>query len=165
MNVKFNIVGLEKVQEFMKSVPKGVKAAAMRAIAEFIIGNKQHGLRHYPSYKYITRKQAGYTTSDRQRRFLFASGIWQTDSQGNVMVKKYNRTGAFGRSWRMEQKGSQWDRTNIMGNIPFEGWPANMNRMGGWRKVMDVVKSNLQGAVKRGQEAVNRWIKEKGFSK
>ena len=137
MNVKFNVIGLEKVQDFMKSVPKGVKAAAMRAISEFIVGDEHHGLKHDVSYKYVSRKAAYPPTgfvSDKQRRFVMASL-----NDGSMKIGRPSGDTKMSKSWRWEQKGSQWDRTNIMGRIPFSGFPSRHNKMVGWRHYMDVV--------------------------
>ena len=64
MNVRYKVVGADKVVDFIKDVPKGAKAAAMREISTYIVGDKNHGLKHDPAYKYVSRKRAYGKVSD-----------------------------------------------------------------------------------------------------
>ena len=48
MQVKSSVRNVKRVQDFLKSLPRGVRIAAMRAIAEYIIGDDSRGLKHYP---------------------------------------------------------------------------------------------------------------------
>ena len=146
--INYKVTGVEEVKAMVSDLPRGTKAAAMRAIATYIVGDERHGLKHYPKYKYVTRKQAGYKTSAKQRRYLFAVGIWKKSALGKgVAVKKYNRTGGYKDSWDWKQQDYHWDRTNITGKLPFDRFPARMNKMGGWRHYMEVVNTNIKGCL------------------
>lgn len=159
--MKVRMSGVEEIQAFIKRlVPRGMKKAAMFAVAEYIIGNDSHGLRHEPGYKYVTRKSAyGFTWfTERQRRWFWANG--GPDMIGN------NRTGAIKDGWDFTDQGG-WDRVQLMNNAPGVQWvmgdkQARQPAKVGWRKAADVVQSNLAGALRHARAAVNALIARKG---
>lgn len=42
------VKGIEQVNKFLESVPRGVKGLATEAVAEYLVGNERHGLQYYP---------------------------------------------------------------------------------------------------------------------
>jgi len=157
MNIKYRVAGVEEVTAWIKSLPRGVKAAGMRAISEYIIGDERHGLRHDVSYRYISRKQAYPPTgwqSDKQRRYV----MWAIKSGVIKIGRKHDPT-HYSKSWNWKQENSQWDRTDITGKLPFDRFPSRHNILGGWRHYMDVISTNMVGAMQAGQRAVNKLLK------
>ena len=54
MQVKFRVRNVKAVQDFLKSVPRGAVPVALKAFAEYVLGNDRHGLRHNEPYKYVS---------------------------------------------------------------------------------------------------------------
>jgi hypothetical protein len=155
MNVRYRVANLDRVLEFIKSIPRGVKAPAMRAISTYMIGDGRHGLKHYPAYKYVTRKQAFGKSfqSDKQRRYVMAM-----IREGRIDPGYPHRTGNYQRSWQLKND-SHWDRVQIEGRLPHQGWPNRLAAKIGWRSMPDIISTNIKGAIRAGQKAVNDWLK------
>ena len=163
MNIRYNIVNADKVAEYIKSLPPGIKAAAMRAISEYVIGDKNHGLKHDVRYKYVSRKRAygkvsaappGYF-SWKQFRYVMAKL-----HSGEMKIGRENDPTKYSQSWRWEQKNSQWDRTEVQGRVPFDRFPSRQNKLVGWRHYLEVVQSNMKGAMQEAQRKVDEFIKK-----
>jgi len=158
--ININISGVKEFQEYIKKLPRGVKVSAMRAISEYVIGNKMRGLMHYPRYKYVTRKAAYGKTfvSDKQRRYVMAK-----IRSGRIDPGAPHRTGRYQRGWKQEPETSDWRRVHIQNEVPYAGWvggynQARLNTKVGWRKAMAIVQTNINGAIRAGQKAVDDWI-------
>lgn len=159
--MKVRMTGVEEIKAFIKRiVPRGMKKVVMFEIATHLIGNDSHGLRHEPSYKYVTRKSAyGFTFfTDRQRRWFWANG--GPDMIGN------NRTGAIKNGWDFTDQGN-WDRVSIFNQAPgvehvMGDMQARQPAKVGWRKARDVIESNIKSAIHAGQIALDKFIARKG---
>ena len=164
MDVRYRFVNADKVAEYIKSLPRGIKAAAMREISEYVVGNDQHGLRHDVKYKYVSRKRAYGKVSDapagyfswKQFRYVMAAL-----ASGKIRIGRKNDPTKYSQSWRWEQKNSQWDRTQIQGRVPFDRFPSRHNSLVGWRHYLKVVESNMKGAMKAAQKKVDEFIAKK----
>jgi len=157
--INYKVTGVEQVKAYISDLPRGTKAAAMRAIATYIVGNKQHGLKHDVAYKYVSRKRAYPPTgwqSDKQRRYV----MWAIKT-GKIKIGRAHTPTHYSESWDWKQKDSHWDRTNITGKLPFDRFPSIHNRLGGWRHCMEVISTNIKGAIADGQRAVNDMLKGK----
>ncbi len=163
MMFKFGkIRGVEEWQKFIKSLPRGVVKVALPALAEWLIGNEQRGLAHYSLYKYVTRKQAYGKTfqSDRQRRWFFAAL-----DEGKILPGYPRRTGRTQRGYVQRPTNGGY---GVMIENKEEGayytrddkGQARLNALAGWRKTMDVVSTNIVGAIRHAQAAVNAWLKK-----
>lgn len=163
MDVKYRVANLENVKKFISELPRGIKAAAMRAISEYIVGDTNHGLKHDVNYKYVPRRAIGKVSdappgyySWKQFHYVMAAL-----RSGKMKIGRKNSPTNMSKSWKWEQKDSQWDRTNITGKLPFDRFPARHNRLAGWRHWSEVIETNMRGAIKAGQQAVNEWLKKK----
>ena len=165
MNIRYSVQNADKVAEWVKSLPRGIKAAVMRAISEYVIGDSpdppgagRHGLRYDIKYKYISRKQAyppsGWQ-SDKQRRYVMAAL-----KSGEIKIGRKNTPTDYSQSWRWEQENSQWDRTKITGKLPFDRFPSRHNMLAGWRHWSKVVETNMTGAIRSAQKAVDEFLKK-----
>ena len=158
---------IDKVTAFIKEVPRGVKVSAMREIATYIIGDKNHGLRHDPRYKHITRAKAypnavitiGKKHKRKIRGYFSVKQFYWVILNIKQLGRKHDPTN-YGQSWQMEND-SHWDRVKIIGKLPFDRFPSNLNRLGGWRDYMEVVNTNIKGALQSAQRMVDKWLAEK----
>ena len=155
--------GFKEFEGFIKSLPKGVKVVAMRAIGTYLVGDGRHGLKHYPAYKFITRRKAYGKSFEslKQQRWFFAA-----KAEGKILPGYPRRTGEIQRGWEFKERDSSWTHINITNEAEGVGWvmgasQANQPRLAGWRDYMTVIASNMRGAIRAGQTAVNQWIKTK----
>ncbi len=159
-DIRIEVRGLEKVTKMLKDLPRGTIGAAIEAYTDYLIGNEQHGLKHYPAYKYISRKSAYGTTffSDRQRRWFFAA------LKSGKLVLPYRRTDTLRNGW--VKTGTKWqriirNRTPYIGVVMGESEQSRMSKKIGWRKVSAVIESNAKGALRAAQQAVSSYLKSK----
>jgi hypothetical protein len=158
MQVKYVVRNLEKVQEYIKGVPRGSVKAALNALQEYFIGTDRHGLRHAPPYKYVSRARAYGQTfkSEKQRRWFWANG--GPDMIGN------NRTGATENGWYGRETNGGYGVT--LGNdapgayhTQDDAGQAAQPALVGWRKVAQNVADNMAGALRHAQAAVNAFLR------
>jgi len=156
MQVKYKVTA-DKVIQTLRAAPRGVRVAFMRAVATYIIGDGRHGLKHYPAYKHITRRQAYGKPfkSEKQRKKVMAM-----IRRGEITPGYPRRTGNYQRSIQMKDS-NDWRRVQITGTLPHKGWPNRLARMVGWRDWPTIIKSNLAGAVRSGRAAVGQWLRSK----
>ena len=155
------IRGIEKVKSFFNELGYKTKGVAADAFSDYIIGDGTHGLRHYVKYRRVTRKEAYGQTfkSDKQRRWFFANL-----HEGNILPGYPRRTGRLQRGW--DKKGSS-TKITIFNREPYAKWvhgdrsQANLNALVGWRKTMDIVKSNVAGAIRHARAKVKEYLKGK----
>lgn len=140
----------------MKKLPRGVKITAMRTAAEFIVGDERHGLKHAPSRKQHGENNPYQWQSEKQRRAYFAS-----DGFGGGIP--YQRTGDLTDAWTYTESDSNWTSVTIFNPLDQASFVVGDNQQrghiaDGWRHYLDVVKSNVNGAIKAAQRAVDAWI-------
>lgn len=154
------IRGAEKLQAYLKKLPRGTIKTALDAISDYILGNDSHGLRHYEPYKYVTRKAAYGQTfqSDKQRRWFYANG-------GPDMIGD-NRTGETAGAWTVVETNNGYGRT-FSNPKPSAVWlysddgQANQLRMVGHRTLTSKIMSNLNGALRSAGAAITRYLSQK----
>jgi len=156
MNIRFSIRGLKEVKEFMASLPRGVKIVAMRAFSTYIIGDERHGLKHEPAQVTHGPGNPFKWTSDRQRRAFFA-----TDGFGGGIPTTRTHEGV--NSWTMTEKDSNWSSVKIEGGNQFvQGdWQQRGHKADGWKTYVEVLASNMAGALRSAISAVDAWLKSK----
>lgn len=159
--IRAEIRGLEQVKRFLESVPHGTIGLAAQEVADYLMGDSRHGLKHYPPYKHVTRKAAYGRTffSDRQRRWFF----WALGS-GRLKLP-YARTGALGEGW--EKIGDKWrpvlrNKTPYAHHVMGDDRQSRMSAKIGWRTISENIADNIKGALQRAEQAIQRWLKEKG---
>ena len=74
-----------------------------------------------------------------------------------------HRTGSYQRSWEQIPHTSDWRRVDVQNTAPHAGWvggfnQARLNAKVGWRKAVDIVQTNLDGALQSAQRMVDKWI-------
>jgi hypothetical protein len=163
MNVKFRVSGIEKVSAYIKSLPRGVKIVAMRALAEYLLGNQNRGLRHEPPYKIVSRQSAYGQTffTEKQRRWFFANL-----AEGNIHPWQDNRTHDIANGWTVKETDSSWTHVTISNDAPGAEWVVGLKQARqpakvGWRTWSKTVADNLAGALRSAGAAVNDYLKSK----
>lgn len=178
MNVNFKVRGIEAVQSFLASVPRGALRVALEAFTEYIIGNEQRGLKHVEPYKYASRKAAyGYTGAKfdngkpvppgyfSKEQFFYVMGAI---SRGEIKpgTPRSNR-GESARAWVSVPLNNGY-RMNIVNNKPGQYWarddkgqPRQIS-LTNWRKVTKVLVDNYLGGLRAAVSAVNKYLKGKG---
>lgn len=152
---------LEKVQAYLKTVPRGAMRPAVKAFAIYVMGDEGHGLKHYEPYKYVSRAKAYGQTfqSEKQRRWFWANG-------GPDMIGD-NRTGATAAAWRVRETKGGYGATidNPTAGAYFtrsdSGQAAQLGLVG-WRKTLRVVHDNMAGGIRAAVTAVNAFLRSKG---
>lgn len=158
--MKVTTKGIDRVKEFIASIQRGYKIEAMREIAKYLIGNEQHGLKHNPARVNHDENNPYQWQSEKQRRAYFA-----TDGFGGGIP--YQRTGNLADAWTYEETNSDWNTVRLKNSSPYGQYVQgdNMQRghkADGWRIMADVIATNIRGAIRAGQQAVDRLIKSKG---
>lgn len=157
------IRGIDKVEAFLREVPRGAMRAAVYALAEYIVGDDSHGLAHDDPYKYVTRKQAYGETfqSEAQRRKVMAmisSGEitpgqrYQSPTEQSSGYEIQSTNQGYGATIKNSSEGAYWTRV---------AQPAQL-AMVGWRSYIRVVEDNIKGAVRHALAEVNKWLRTKG---
>ena len=161
IKIEISARSIQRVRDWLSSIARGVRGRALEAFTEYIVGNNQHGLKHYPPYKYVSRTRAYGKpfVSDKQRRYVMAS-----INSGDIIPGQSQRTGKQAESWGYTVQGTRARVYNTahgskytMGNKT----QTNLAALGGWRKVRDVITLNFRGAIRSAQLAVNRYLKSK----
>jgi hypothetical protein len=159
--IKVSVRGVEQLQAFFKKIPVYTRKAAVLASAEYLMGDTNHGLKHYVSYKYVSRKAAYGKTfkSDKQRAYVMAK-----IRSGEIAPGSSHRSGALAAGWNYKLQGGGYG-ASVYNSVPYAGYvmgdgtQANQPRMVGWRMVADIVKTNIAGMMRAANQAVERALK------
>lgn len=163
---KISIRNVQEVTNFLESIPRGATKLILDAFATYIIGNTQRGLRHNEPQKYISRKQAGYKTSQKQMAFFFANKIL-VNVGGQIQLNHYKRTGATAAAWYAKETKGGYGR-ELTNNLPGAYYTRDnkhqtrQHALAGRRKVAQVIIDNLGGAFAAARAAVSKLKKDKG---
>lgn len=152
--IKFRVRGLEEFKGYISSLQRNLRGKATEWISEWLIGNGSRGLKHYPPYKYVTRKSAYGQTfqSDRQRRYVMAK-----IREGSIDPGYPHRTGRLQRGWVKTGSGVG---TRIVNAEPHAFYvmdtkgQARQPAKVGWRKVAEILASNIKGAVRHAESMI-----------
>lgn len=162
MQVRFPIrSNVAKLKEFLRTLSYGATKAGLKGFVEYIVGNQQHGLKHYPGYKHVTRKSAYGKTfvSDAQRGYVMAR-----IRDGTIDPGVPHRTGRVQRGWMMKETRGGYGYT-IVNEEPGayftmdDKGQANQPALVGWRKVSKVISDNFAGAVRHAKAMADRYLK------
>jgi hypothetical protein len=177
MNVKFKVRGVEAVQSFLKSVPRGALKVALEAFTEYIVGNDAHGLKHTEPYKFASRKSAyGYTGAKFENGKPVPAGYFSKEQYRYVMAKIASGeiTPGSPRANRGESSKA-WRFTPIQGGYNYRisndkiaqywarddyGQPRQIAKTN-LRKVSKVLADNYLGGIRSAVAAVKRYLASK----
>lgn len=158
--MKASLRGEDKIKQYLSTLGRGLKITAMRAIGEYLLGDDRHGLRHSPPRRQHGENNPYKWQSEKQRRAYFA-----TDGFGGGIP--YERTGELANAWTIEEANSDWNTVKLTNESEYGQYVQgdsiqDGHKADGWRIMADVIKTNLVGAIRAGQQAVDRLIKSKG---
>lgn len=158
--MKTTLRGNDRIKEFISGLARGTKIEAMRAIAEYLLGDERHGLKHSPPRVNHGEGNPYQWQSEKQRKAYFA-----TDGFGGGIP--YQRTGNLAEAWTMEEANSDWNTVKLTNTSEYGQYVQGDDmqqghKADGWRLVADVIATNIKGAIRAGQQAVDRLIKSKG---
>lgn len=158
--MRASVRGFDKVKEFIASIDRGYKIAAMREIAKYLIGDERHGLKHNPARVNHDENNPYQWQSEKQRKAYFA-----TNGFGGGIP--YQRTGNLANAWTYEEKNNDWNTVALTNDSEYGVFVQGDNiqkghKVDGWRIMADVIATNIAGAIRAGQQAVDRLIKSKG---
>lgn len=147
-----------QLERLIGDFPRRFRGVATEAIADYLIGNKTHGLKHYPVYKYIRRRKAYGKTfvSHKQRRFVMAR-----IRDGRIDPGAPHRTGKIQRGWKKTGSGVNTRIVNNERGVEFvmgSDKQARLNAMAGWRTDSKVIEDNMQGALRHANAEINKII-------
>lgn len=156
--ISVEVRGLDGLRKFLKDAPRGCTVEAIRAYAEYLLGNEQRGLRHYPARVQHGKDNPYQWQSEKQRKAYFASN-------GFGKGIPYQRTGDLGRAWHIVERMDGY-QSRIVNDLDYADFVQGVVQQRGhwadkWRKARDIVATNTQGAIHAAQLAVNRWLKAK----
>jgi len=164
--IKITVKNAKNVQEFLKKVAVGFKNTASYAIAEYLVGDERHGLKHYPPYKHVSYKEAYPENAE-------FGGFFSRKQQGYVMsqiksggidpgVSVSNRY--YGDAWTIERgDASRYVMKNDVGYAGYLVGDTQQSRLfelKGWRKVSQNIRDNWNGAMRHANQAIARLLKE-----
>lgn len=162
LKMTYNPRQLAKIEKMLAELPHGAKSVAIPAINEYLIGDDSHGLKHEPSYNEVSRTAAyGFPFfTDKQRKYFF----WAL-GEGIINPGQDNRTHNFQNGWKV--RGDLYRQT-IYNDVPYGKWlmsegQARQPAMVGWRKISEVVKSNMKGAIRHAYAKLGEWFRKKGW--
>jgi hypothetical protein len=152
---------VEQLKAFFARIPVQTRKIAVEAVAEYLIGDDTHGLKHYVGYKYVSRKRAyGQTfSSDKQRRYVMAM-----IREGKITPGRANRSGGLKAGWQYKKQGAGYGAT-IYNTKDYAKWvqgdetQARQPGMVGWRKMSVIISTNIKGAMKRANERIAAWLR------
>ena len=152
------IRGIEKVQAYLRKVPRGAMKVAIPAITEYIIGDGSHGLSHDDPYKQTTR-QAVYGRqweSDKQRKYVMA----MIKSGEIVLGKRKNSPTNSSKGYTTKITRGGYGAT-ITNSEPSTYWARVWGGWKNWRSYTKVVEDNIKGAMRHATAAVNAFLRSK----
>jgi len=155
--ISYKIRGLEEVQAFLKSLPKGTIKVALAAMSTYVLGNQSHGLRYNPKRISHGKGNPYRWQSDKQRKAFFASNGFG----GGIPSK---RSGDLSKGWQQSAESDPYRKT-LFNRIPYARFVQGDDQQRGhaadkWRKVGQIIADNIKGGMRAANQAVARWIKE-----
>lgn len=159
MKVSFKVTGIEKIKQYIESLPRGIKRSAITAAADYLIGNDSHGLRKYPERVEHGKNNPYKWESEKQRRAYFASN-------GFGYGIPYKRRGNLKQHWLYDTTDQNWDRVKIQNNSGYAPFVQGDRMQKGhiadkWRHYADIIKTNTAGAIQQAKRAVDIFLKSK----
>ena len=169
--LKVQIKGIPEIKAFLQKVALGFKNTATYAVAEYLIGDESHGLKHAPYYKHINRyagfPEASYISStgktvygwhsEKQHKYVMAA-----IARGDIVPGQDNRTGNLQDNWQI---GGEAPRYVLENKTSYAGYvqgnqQTRMHSLIGWRRFGQVIKDNWNGAMRHANQAIARLLKE-----
>jgi hypothetical protein len=157
MMLKVTTSGSEKLRAFIKSFGNNMRQKVSGWIAEYIIGDDSHGLKHYPAYKHIPWSSVGGWKSAKQRRYVMARIREGSIEPGLSASQNYLKD-----AWKFKAAGARYVIDNDVAHGKWLMGPGKQtlhSQRQGWRTTTQVVNSNTAGAIRHARAKVKEWLK------
>jgi hypothetical protein len=154
--LKITSHGIPEVLEWLKSLPNEIRTVASKAVAEYIVGDETHGLKHYPPYKHVPWKQVGGFVSDKQRRYVMAR-----IREGSITPGISASNGYLRDSFQYKAQGSMYQISTDVGHAKYlvGGQQSRRSILQGWRTMTTTARDNLKGAFRHAEAEIRAWLK------
>ena len=154
--IKFTVRNIKEINAFLKTVPQGAKRIGGKAIAVYLVGNEQRGLKKDDPYKQTTRRRVygQQWESDKQRRYVMSRIRSGEIVLGQRARKPTHASGGY--AVKDTRDGYQ-----IINPRPSAFWSRVWAKWPRWRHYNQVIRDNMKGAIRAGNLAVNKWLKSK----
>ena len=161
--------GIPELSAWLKSLGNNVRQIATEAVAEYIVGDDSHGLKHEPGYTYVNRyagfPNLSYTTSTGKVVPGYASAkqhayVMMQIQRGVIKPGQDNRTHQLRDSWKYQAQGGTYKIQNPVSYAQYVqgGRQTRMHALIGWRQAFQVARDNLQGAYRHAEAKIKEWI-------
>jgi hypothetical protein len=169
--IKITSRGIPELVAWLKTIQGEARDQAAKFVANYLIGDSNHGLMHEPYYKYVNRAAGfpglggfvdvtGYKVpvgyvSKKQHRYVMAM-----IAQGKIRPGQDNRTHDLANSWRYSAQGSNYKITT---DVPYAkyvvgGQQTRMHGLIGWRTMAQNAKDNMMGAYRYANAQLKKWL-------
>lgn len=149
--------------EIITNLPRDLRGPAVEAASVYLVGDGNHGLKHYPVYSYIRRATAyGQTFKSPQQRRKVMAMI----RNGEILPGFPRRTGNTQRGWYITGSGvTSRIRNDTLGAFYTVGDPgqARLNELAGWRRMGLIIASNQLGMIRAADQRIMQEIRNKGL--
>ncbi len=132
MKVKITVRGFEQIAAYIKQLPYGTKKVGLEAVAEYMLGDDNHGYKHYPPLSgqaYLSHTPPSYT-----------------------------RTNDLKNGWEVELNDPY--KPKITNSVPYAPYVPRWKKYG-WREWMQVATDNMTGAIRHANAKVREYLKSK----
>ena len=154
--LKITSHGVPELQAWLSSLANGVRDEATRAVAEYLVGDESHGLKHYPPYKHVPYSSIGGFKSDKQRRYVMAR-----IREGSITPGMSASNGYMRDAWSYKAQGSRYEIKNDTAYAKYLVGPGSQSlhsQRQGWRITVQTIKDNLAGAYKHANAEIKKWL-------
>ena len=132
--IRIKTRGIEGLKQKISELPHGTRGLATMEASKYLVGNERRGLQHYPP----PPPQSSYVRTYKLR---------------------------FG--WRVQPFEAN-TKTVIVNDVEYAPYVQGDNtqawmHVGRWRTVAEVIQANMAGAMRAVDQAVARWLKNKGW--
>lgn len=158
MKVKVDVSGEDVVIFRIEGMAREMNETIMRAMSEYFIEGT-NGLKNYPARVQHGEGNPYQWQTEKQRKAYFA-----TNGFGGGIPS--TRTDTLKNAWDYVETSSAWDRVYLLNSSGYAKYVQGANIQRGhvadkWIKAFETVKANISGAIKAGQEAVNKLVARK----
>lgn len=155
--VGVDIRGMEAVTNLIRKLPREAQDTISEDVAKVMLNIEKT----YPSYRYVSRRQAyppsGWQ-SDRQRRYVMAR-----IREGSINPGSPNRTQAFRNGWRIEDKGVNAFLVNeVPYGIHLKDPRANHMKLIGWSTIAEDIEKHQSRIMRTANAGAQKAIRKLG---
>lgn len=153
--LQINVRNLDKIKQYISTLPKMIRGKATEAAGKYLIGNDTRGLKKYPTRKTHGEGNPYQWQTPRQRRAYFA-----TNGFGKGIP--YQRTDTLKNGWKQINKGVS---SQVVNDVPYASYVMDKyqqrgHKKDGWRLVADIIGTNIKGMFTEIDKVLQAWIKQ-----